>query len=435
MLPKSSGLRRGALFLLPLLLGACLLAVRAADPQDDYDAMGGASMMVAPADDPVSRGGYLARAANCGACHTVPGGANLAGGLPFATPFGELYSTNITPDPETGIGRWSEEDFVRSMREGLRPNGDHLYPAFPYTAFSRIRDDDLKALYAYLRSVPPVRQANRENALAFPFSWRPLMAVWKLLFFSPGEFRPDPALDERENRGAYLVEAFGHCSACHSPRNLLGAEKSDVAMSGGEYLDRVTDTDYRPWSAPNLTGAERGLASWTEQELADYLGTARNVFLESFGPMNEVIMHSTRHLSRADVEAMAGYLKTLPAIEETPGEAPDAQVMGRGRTVYNLHCGTCHLPTGEGDPEMAPRLNRGSLVVQSANPASMINAILYAPKAPQPALPPRWREPMDEFQYLLDDEEVAAVATFIRNSWNNRAGVVTPEQVARQRVD
>jgi mono/diheme cytochrome c family protein len=226
-------------------------------------------------------------------------------------------------------------------------------------------------------------------------------------------------------------------------------------MSGGEYLDRVPEGGHRPWSAPNLTSSQRGLGLWPKAELTAYLKQGRNSFLESFGPMNEVIMNSTRHLSAADIDAMAVYLKSLPAIDEVPAAAqpgvaqpgvaqpgvaqpgvaqPDPQVMGRGRTVYNLHCGTCHLPTGEGDPEMAPRLNAGSLVVQSANPAAMINVILYGPEPPQPRLAAApWRNPMEAYQYQLDDEEVAAVATFVRHSWDNESGVVTPEQVARQR--
>jgi mono/diheme cytochrome c family protein len=256
------------------------------------------------------------------------------------------------------------------------------------------------------------------------------------LFFEPGSYRSNPERSDAWNRGAYLVEALAHCSACHSPRNRLGAERSEFAMSGGEYLDRVGDDGlHRPWSAPNLTSSERGLGSWSAEDLAGYLKTARNDFLESFGPMNEVIMNSTRHLSTDDIVAMTTYLKSLPAIAPPAAESPEAITFGRGRTIYNLHCGTCHLPTGEGDPEMAPRLNKGSLVVQADNPASMINAILYGPEAPHPPLAPKWREPMKEFQYLLDDEELAALGTFIRHSWENAAGSVTPAQVARQRTD
>ena len=339
----------------------------------------------------------------------------------------------VSTRSDTGIGGWSFADFANSMRHGVRPDGTHLYPAFPYTSFTRIADDDLAAIYAYLTSVPAVRQPARENDIGFPFNQRALMKAWKALFFDEGAFVADSAQSETWNRGAYLVEALAHCGACHTPRNVLGAERTAVAYSGGEYLDRVSSGDVRPWSAPNLTADERGLGLWSHEDLAAYLKTARNAFLESHGPMNEVIMNSTRHLSEGDIDAMATYLKGLPAIAEATGPVADDRTMGRGRTIYNLHCGTCHLPTGEGDPEMAPKLNRGSLVVQSDNPASMINAILYSPEAPHPPLPFKWREPMDEFQYVLDDDEIAAVASFIRQSWDNSAGAVTAGQVARQR--
>ncbi|MEE4360626.1 MAG: cytochrome c [Pseudomonadales bacterium] len=386
-------------------------------------------------DDPsvVERGAYLALAGNCASCHRAPDGASMAGGLAFETPFGTIHATNITPDPETGIGRWTDRDFLDAMRHGVRPNGDYLYPVFPYTAFTKVTDEDVAAIFAYLRSLPPVRRQVPENDLAFPFAIRSLMAFWNALFFEAGAFEADPAQPEAWNRGAYLVESLAHCSACHSPRNLLGAEQQGLAFSGGTYLDRVPGGAHRPWSAPNLTASDRGLGLWSREDLAAYLKHGRNGFLESFGPMNEVIMNSTRHLSGADIDAMALYLVGLPAIDEADGAAPEERILGRGRTVYNLHCGTCHLPTGEGDPEMAPRLNAGSLVVQSEDPASMINAILYGPEPPEPPLPPKWRHPMEEFQYLLDDEEIAAVATYVRRSWGNAAGVVTAEQVARQR--
>ena len=387
----------------------------------------------APSSSPalVERGAYLATAANCGTCHTAPGGEAMAGGLAFNTPFGTIYSTNITPDADTGIGDWSFADFANSMRHGVRPDGTHLYPVFPYTSFTKIGDDDLAALFTYLNSVPAVRQSAPANELSFPFNLRILMKAWKALFFDNGEFVADESQPGDWNRGAYLVEAFAHCGECHSPRNAFGAAKNGLAMSGGEYLDKVAGGKYKPWFAPDLTSSEAGLGLWAHEDLADYLHTGRNAFLDSIGPMNEVIMHSTRHLDRADVEAMATYLKSLPAASPVAREPVSERIMGRGRTIYNLHCGTCHLPTGLGDPEMGPKLNQGSLVVQAPNPASMINVILYAPDVAD--LPPRWRMPMDEFQYILDDEEVAAVASYIRNSWDNRAGLVTPDQVARQR--
>ena len=384
-------------------------------------------------DELLARGEYLSIAGNCASCHTTADGEFMAGGLAFETPFGTLYSTNITPDADTGIGNWSDRDFLNSMRHGVRPDNEHLYPAFPYTAFTRISNEDIAAIHAYLQSIPPVHQAAPENELSFPFNIRPLMAFWKAIYLKPGAFEPNEDQTDEWNRGAYLVEGLAHCSACHTPRNGLGAEQKELHMSGGEYLDRVRNGAHRPWAAPNLTATERGLGLWTQQDIENYLKFARNEFLESFGPMNQVIMNSTRFLSDSDINAMAVYLKSLPAVDEPMARMPDSQIMGRGRTIYNLHCGACHLPTGEGDPEMAPRLNAGSLVVQSSNPASMINAILYGPESPGHPFPQKWREPMDEFQYLLDDEEIAAVASYIRNSWDNSAGVVTPAQVARQR--
>lgn len=425
---------RGIALLIVLGAGlAALIVFRSGAPAGDQElpelALGSAER--------IEQGRYLATAGNCASCHTRPGGEFMAGGLAFETPFGVIHATNITPDPETGLGEWSARDFFNAMRHGVRPNGAHLYPAFPYTAYTRLTDEDILAIFAYLRSVPPVASTPPANAMRFPFDQRWLMAFWKTLFFEPGVM---PAVAEESaewNRGAYLVEVLGHCSACHSPRNGLGAERTALAMSGGEYLDRVPEGGHKPWSAPNLTSSDRGLGLWPKAELIAYLKQARNSFLESFGPMNEVIMNSTRHLTGADIDAMAGYLKSLPAIDEglaASSAEPDAQILGRGRTVYNLHCGTCHLPTGEGDPEMAPRLNAGSLVVQSANPAAMINVILYGPEPPNPRLAAApWRNPMEAYQYQLDDEEVAAVATFVRHSWDNSAGIVTPEQVARQR--
>lgn len=357
----------------------------------------------------------------------------MAGGVAFETPFGRIYSTNITPDSDTGIGDWTADDFRRSMRSGIRPNGEHLYPAFPYTAFTQLTDADLDAMFAYLQSIAPVRRENQANELGFPFNVRALLGPWKALFFNAGVYQPDADQSDEWNRGAYLTEALAHCSACHTPRNILGAEKHGEAMSGGAYTDRVPGGAYRRWSAPNLTGADSGLGIWPAHELAAYLQTGRNTFVEAFGPMNEVVVNSTQHLDNADIRAMSAYLKSLPAIEPATGTPADERTLGMGRTQYNLHCGTCHLPTGQGDPEMAPRLGGGSLVARTHDPASLINVILYAPESAHLPTPSMWRNPMDEFQYLLNDDEVAALASFIRHSWDNGAGRVTAEQVAEQR--
>lgn len=383
--------------------------------------------------DPVERGHYLALAGNCATCHTVAGGETLAGGLPFKTPFGTLYSTNITPDPDTGIGQWTEQQFADAMRKGVRPDGQHLYPAFPYTAFTKLSDEDVAALYAYLKTVPAVNAPAQANELSFPANQRWGMSIWKMLYFTEGRYAANSGKSEEWNRGAYLVEGLGHCSSCHSPRNFMGAEKTDAALTGGEYSDKVLTGELRTWSAPNLTSAPNGLGSWTVEDLASYLHTGRNSFTETFGPMNEVIMNSTRHMSEADVRAMATYLKDVPANPGTLGAAPSDDVKLAGSNLYDVHCGTCHLPTGLGgsNEEGGARL-AGSPVVQASNPASLINVILYGPQLPDPPLPKRWKA-MEGFGDKLTDEEVAALASFLRSNWDNQGGAVTADQVAKQR--
>lgn len=384
-------------------------------------------------DAQIERGEYLALAGNCASCHTTSGGGFMAGGLPFETPFGTIYSTNITPDPDTGIGNWTALQFFNSMRHGVRADGQHLYPAFPYTAFTKISDVDLAALFAYMKSIPAIRQQNSANDIAFPFSVRSLMAVWKSMYLDEGAFVADDSRSVEWNRGAYLVDALAHCGACHTPRNILGAEKSGMTMAGGVYTDNVPSGNLRPWSAPNLTSAPNGLGLWHVDELVSYLKTGINAHVATFGPMNEVILNSTRHLHESDVTAMAVYLKSLPPIEPDANATAPSNVLGMGRTLYNLHCGTCHLPTGLGDVESAPQLAAGSLVVQASNPASLINVILDGPQMPDPPLGTRWRKPMEDFRYLLDDDEIAALASYLRSEWDNTGGEVTPEQVARQR--
>ena len=357
----------------------------------------------------------------------------MAGGQAFETPFGTIFSTNITPDPGSGIGTWTYSQFLGSMRRGVRPNGEHLYPVFPYTAFTKVTDEDMAALYAYLKSIPAVIQDAPANQLSFPYNLRSLLSVWKSMFFEAGAYQPDTSKSPEWNRGAYLVEALAHCSACHSPRIFLGAERNARAMSGGQYTDSIPGGELRLWSAPNLTSASSGLGLWPHDEVVAYLKNGINTFVETFGPMNEVIINGTRYLTEDDIEAMSAYLKSLPAFEHSKRTVAQDDVLGMGRTIYNLHCGTCHLPTGLGDEEMAPRLGGGSLVVRADNPASLINVILYGPELPDPPLPTKRLKPMEEFQYLLDDEEVAALATYIRSQWGNDGSAVTARQVAAQR--
>lgn len=383
----------------------------------------------------VARGAYLATAANCVSCHTAEAGEAFAGGLAFRTDFGVIHSTNITPDIETGIGNWTYADFERSMRKGVGDGGEHLYPVFPYASFTRITDEDLQALFAYFGSLEPVSSPPVENSLRFPYNQRWLLGGWKMLFLDEGPFVPAPDQPEEWNRGAYLVDALAHCAACHSPRNALGAKKAGEELSGGIYIDRVPSGDYRAWAAPNLTPASSGLETWTAEDIADYLRVGKNRHAATFGPMNEVIGNSTQHLSPDDLGAMAVYLKSL-APRERPARASlagtAAEKLGRGQTLYNIHCGTCHQPTGLGAPETGARL-AGSPVVQAEDPASLLNVIIYGPELPDP-WPPigDWKQ-MPSFNDKLKDEEIAALASYVRQEWGHRASEVTVEDVAAQR--
>lgn len=414
---------------LGLTIGVAALSIADSSQADSPAASSGDQ-----AESLVERGRYLARAGNCVSCHTAAGGKAFAGGLAFETPFGKLYSTNITPDPDTGIGKWTEEQFTRAVREGVRPDGAHLYPAFPYTAYTKMSDEDVSALFAYLKVIKPVNAKTPENEMSFPANQRWALGVWKTLYFDEGRFEADASQSEEWNRGAYLVEGLGHCSACHSPRNFMGAEKASMAMTGGEYNDKVATGEIRQWSAPNLTSAPNGLGPWPVEEVAAYLKTGRNAYSETHGPMNEVIMNSTRHLSDADTKAMAVYLKGLPANVGDVGKPASAQVLKDGENLYNLHCGTCHQPNGEGAlSEDAGAKLVGNPVVQASNPASLINVILYGPHLAKLSGPKRWKDMPNNFGEKLADDEIAAIASYMRNAWGNVGGAVSDEQVTKQR--
>ncbi len=383
----------------------------------------------------VERGRYLAVAGNCTSCHTRDGGEPFAGGVAFPTQFGTIYSTNITADKDTGIGGWSEEQFIRALREGIRPDGVHLYPAFPYTAFTKITDTDAKALWSFVRDIAAVRYTPPDNTLRFPYSQRWLIGAWKALFFDAERFTADAGKSQEWNRGAYLVQGLAHCSACHTPRNFLGAESSEQALTGG-IQTHLKDGKLRTWSSTNLTSAPSGLAAWSVEDVTSYLKFGVSSYAGVLGPMNEVVMNSTRHMTQSDVRAMAVYLKSLPSVEQAGTKKPDAQTLSKGDLLYSIHCGTCHLPTGMGSPTTAPPLV-GSPITLAPDPASLINVTLDGPDLPHDApsdlwLQRRWKA-MEPYRDKLSDEEVAALLSFIRNSWGNNAGAVEPAQVKQQR--
>jgi mono/diheme cytochrome c family protein len=268
----------------------------------------------AAAEDAVARGEYLVRAGGCVSCHTAPGATAFAGGRPLATPFGTFYSPNITPDADTGIGRWTDAQFMRALREGVRPDGGNYFPVFPYPSFTNISDADALAIKAYLFSLQPVRQANRPHAVAFPFSWRFLQSGWKTLFFRQGPFRADPAHDAAYNRGAYLVTALAHCGECHTPRNLAGGTKSSEALSG-----TADGPDGQP--VPNITpDPATGIGQWDQQDIVTLLKTGRTPDDAAVkGAMREAVQDGLKFLTDADRQAIAAYLLAQKPIAHKVG--------------------------------------------------------------------------------------------------------------------
>ncbi len=402
------------------------------------------SLLLAPAaalaqggsvPDAVERGHYLALVGNCSSCHTREGGASFAGGVAFQTPYGTLYSTNVTQDPEFGIGQWTLGQFTRALRAGVRPDGAHLYPAFPYTEFTKLSDEDVAALYAYFKTIAPVHEASPANQLHFPYSQRWALGLWNTLFFKPGSYQPDPKQSAQWNRGAYLVQGLGHCGECHTPRGFLSSQSAGQGLSGAVYRDNINGR-WLNWSSVNLTPAPDGLGSWSVQDIADYLKFGYTLKAGVFGAMNEVVGNSTRYLTDADAQAIAVYLKSLAPVPRSSGAPLSADQMDNAEILYGVNCGTCHLPTGLGSADTGPPL-AGSPVVLAASPDSLINITLYGGMVPQTPPSQRWAERkwqmMNAFGDKLSDQDVAALLSYIRASFGNHGGAVTAAQVAAQR--
>jgi mono/diheme cytochrome c family protein len=411
-----------------VLLAACSGGPPGAPAATPATAPGaGSAPTTVPDAASIAAGKYLAAAGNCLSCHTRPGGAPFAGGLPFPTPLGTLYSTNITPDPATGIGAWTVTDLRRALQQGVNRRGSHLFPVFPYTAFTKFSDADAAALYAFLRTVPAVRYTPPRNGLLFAV--RGPVALWNALYFRPGRFVPDPSQTAEWNRGAWLVQGPGHCGACHTPRNRLLAERADRAMQGGT-LQVAFGNGARRWSAVDLTPSKRGLGAWSVTDLARYFKTGASARAASFGPMNEVIGNSLSQLPDGDLHAMAVYLKSLPPRAYGDERVPDA-LAAAGAGVYKARCEKCHGSSGRGGMFSGPPL-AASAVVQAEDPASLVNAILVGSDAPEALSPESW-ETMPAYAKVLDDEQVAAVSNYLRASWGNRGAPVTARMVRAQR--
>jgi mono/diheme cytochrome c family protein len=380
----------------------------------------------------IAKGEYLARAGDCIACHTMPGGVLFAGGRAMATPFGTLYTSNITPDPTTGIGTWNAEQFYGTMHTGRFPDGGLLYPAMPFASYTKVTREDSDAIFAYLRSVPAVHQPNRPHELRFPFNNRSLILGWRTLFFQEGEYTPDPTKSVESNRGAYLVEGLGHCAMCHSPINALGGSSESKAFEGGLI-------PMQNWYAPSLTSnKEAGLGEWSLEEIVDLLRTGVSRRGAVYGPMAEVTFDSLQYLSDADVRAMAIYLKSLGqgsplAAEVSAIPAPESSLLLHfGETVYESHCASCHAADGRGmPPEYPPLAGNPSIQMPSAvNPIRMVLNGGFPPGTTGNPMP----YGMPPFAQSLSDDEVAAVVTYIRSAWGNRGTAVSSRDANQLRT-
>ena len=392
-----------------------------------------------PTQAQIERGAYLARAGNCIACHTARGGVAYAGGLGVRTPFGTVYSTNLTPDAKTGIGTWTSAHFWRALHNGRSKDGRLLYPAFPYPEYTLVTREDADAVFAFLTSLPPVNQPQRVHELRFPYNSQAALAVWRALFFAPLAFERDNAQSADWNRGAYLVRGLGHCVACHSPRNVFGATSDKLELSGGLI-------PMQGWYAPSLTSArEAGVADWSTQDISDLLRKGVSARGSAMGPMAEVVFRSTQYLSEDDVRAMAVFLKALPQSEtaaqpprkagQTPVSDQPAENAGRSRIsgakVYEQQCAQCHGDQGEGAVGAYPPLS-GNRAVTMNIPANLIRVVLSGGYLPATAGNPR-PFGMPPFAHILNDDEVAAVVTYIRTAWGNNAAPVTQLQVMQYR--
>jgi mono/diheme cytochrome c family protein len=385
----------------------------------------------------IEQGRYLALAGNCMACHTTRGGTPFAGGRRIDTPFGGVYSSNLTPDPVTGLGHWSAQDFWQAMHRGRSKDARLLAPAFPYNHTSVITRPDSDAIFAWLNTLPPVVQAQPAHTLVWPVGTQPALAVWRSLFFEPSPFQADKSQTAEWNRGAYLVQGLGHCAGCHSPRNALGASGPVRDLSGG--LMPVVN-----WYAPDLThDAESGLASTPLPEIVRLLRTGGSTTAQTSGPMGEVVQHSLQHLKEPDLQAMAIYLQSRAQStpQPAPGKAPppriSLQVATLGGKVYENQCLQCHGEQGEGvktaSGEVAYPALAGNRAVLLSDPTNLVQLVLYGGYGPATQGHPR-PFGMPPAVLELQDRDIAAVLTHLRSHWGNRAGEVTPLQVNRIRA-
>ena len=376
----------------------------------------------------IEHGKYLARAGDCIACHTVPGNKIFSGSRAMPTPFGTLYSPNITPDPETGIGKWNANDFYRMMHTGRSRDGSLLYPAMPFASYTKVTRADSDAIFAYLRSVPAVHLPTHPNEMKFPYNNRALLIGWRTLYFDEGEYQPQPSKSAEWNRGAYLVQGLGHCAMCHSPINALGGTSESKTFAGGLI-------PMQNWYAPSLTSnKEAGLGDWHLKDIVDLLQSGVSNRGAVYGPMAEVTYNSLQYLNDVDIHAMAVYLKNLPENDTSPPSPHNAaltadtnQLYSQGKHIYEAQCASCHAVDGKGKlPHYPPLANNQSIEMASAvNPIRMVLNGGFPPGTERNKTP----YGMPPFAQTLTDVDIASVVTYLRTAWGNTGAAVSPAEV------
>ncbi len=355
--------------------------------------------------DLVSKGKYLTTAGGCVACHTNKGGEAFAGNRAIPTPFGTIYSSNITPDKETGIGNYTDDQFYKALHDGIMKDGKYLYPAMPFTSFTKVTRDDVLAIKAYLFSLKPVHSEQKADKLAFPFNIREGLAAWRALFFKPGEFKPDPEKSAQINRGAYLVKGLAHCGQCHTPRNIAQASETSAALEGGAI---------QGWYAPNITSDwEQGIGNWSNDQLLSYFkkGVAAGHGI-AVGPMSEVVHDDLKHLTDDDLNAIVAYLKSTPPKKEEASSSLGVTEAAAG--LYVSNCASCHQLDGKGMKGKIPALADNG-AVKADGPQNVIKVILGGLPATDTF------GPMPSFAAYLDDGQIAAIANYVRTKWGNNA--------------
>lgn len=391
----------------------------------------------------IKHGEYLARAGDCIACHTAKGGKSFAGGLPMSLPIGTIYSSNITPDKDAGIGNWSFEDFDRLMRTGVTKAGYTVYPAMPYPSYSRISTEDMHALYAYfMHGVQPDPTPTPKADIMWPLSMRFPLTIWRWMFApKPAPYQvPASASDDGSiSRGQYLVEGLGHCGACHTARGVAMQEKALTNSDSNDYLAGGAVID--GWTAPSLRNEHGGgLAGWSTADIVEFLKTGRNEHTASFGAMNDVVTHSMQYMSEADLNSIASFLKSLPPKNNAKSYAEDKTVSqelfngkpgSEGALLYLNNCAGCHRSDGKGYTRAFPAL-AGNPVLQTKDATSAINIILSGGAVPATHTAPSSLI-MAPYAKSLNDDQIAQIVNFIQTSWGNQGGTVTADQVAKLR--